>query len=172
LILPDDHGNLVLAPVIERVQIRHYREAAPDESAAHPHESDFEARFQSVYEFKLDRAGLFTAEYSGLRAVNSTEEGFILFMSHGFDPFDNLEPEEKYKPILSFCRMCHSSPLIHSVLSFTLRWDSVTKLAGNPHLAETTPVAEATKVISWKQSQDNWKLLLQLRATSTAQTAR
>ncbi len=172
LILPDDHGNLVLAPVIESVQIRHYREVAPDESAAHPHESDFEARFQSVYEFKLDRAGLFTAEHSGLRAVNSTEEGFILFMSHGFDPFENLEPEEKYKPVLSFCRMCHSSPLIHSVLSFTLRWDPVTKQAGNPHLAETTPAAEAAKVIAWKQTQDNWKLVLQLWNPGSAQAAR
>lgn len=162
LILPDDHGNLVLAPVIESVQIRHYREVGPDESAAHPHESDFEARFQSVYEFKLDRAQLFSSEHSGLRSVNSADQGFILFMSHGFDPFEDLEPVEKYKPVLSFCRMCHSSPLIHSVLSFTLRSNPVTNQAGNPHIAETTPVAEAAKVISWKQSQDNWKLLLQL----------
>jgi hypothetical protein len=172
MILPDVEGNLVLTPVTESVQIRHYRETASDTPPDNQHFSEFVRRFQSVFELKLDRAALFTGEQSGLHAVNSKEQGFLLFMSHGFDPFEDLEPLEKYPPVLSFCASCHSGLGIQSLLSFTQRWNPVAAQPLKLGLSETTPTAEEAKVIAWKQTQDNWKLLLRLWNAGSARWAK
>jgi hypothetical protein len=162
MILPDVHGNLVLTPVMESVQIRHYRESAPDGSPMNSSDHEFARRSQSILEFKLDRVALFSGEYSGLRSVNSADQGFILFMSHGFDAFEDLEPVEKFPPVLSFCAMCHSSPGVQSVLSLTQRWSPAANQPVKYGLTETTPTVEAAKVIAWKQTKDDWKWLLKL----------
>jgi hypothetical protein len=103
--------------------------------------------------------------------VNSADPGFILFMSFGFDPFEDLQPVEKYPPVLSFCASCHSATGIHSVLSLTRRWNPAAAQPLKPALSETTPTAEAARVIAWKQTQENWKLLLQLWGTGSVQSA-
>jgi len=172
MMLPNDRGSLVVTPVIESIQLRHYRETAPDDSPVNSSDHKFARRSQSVFEFKLDRAGLFSAEHSGLRSVNSTDPGFILFMSMGFDPFEDLQAVEKYPPVLSFCTRCHSGPGLQSVLSLTQRWNPATNQPLKLGLAETTPAAEADKVIARKQTQDDWKLLLQLWNAGSTETAR
>jgi len=162
LILPDVQRNLVLTPIIESIQIRHYREPAVKDSPSHSQAQDPTGRFQSVYEFKLDRGALFSARSSGLRAVDSNEEGFILFMSHGFDLFESFKPVEKFTPVLSFCPICHSSSVLQSVMSFHPHFDPVSNRLVEAGLVDTTPAEESRKVIAWKQTQDDWKLLLQL----------
>jgi len=162
LILPDAQRNLVLTPIIESIQIRHYRELDVKDSPSHPQSQDRAGRFQSVYEFKLDRGALFSAQSSGLRAVGSNEEGFILFMSHGIDLFESFKPVEKFTPALSFCPVCHSSSVLQSVLSFHPHFDPVSNRLVEAGLVDTTPAEESRKVIAWKQTQDDWKLLLQL----------
>jgi hypothetical protein len=172
MMLPNDWGSLVVTPVIESIQIRHYRETAPDDSPMNSSDHEFARRSQSVFEFKWDRAALFSGEHSGLRSVNSTDPGFILFMSMGFDPFEDLQSVEKYPPALSFCTKCHSGLGVQSVLSFTKRWNPASIQPAKPGLAETSPAAEAHKVIGRKQTQDDWRLFLQLWDAGSAQSAK
>lgn len=172
MLLPNDRGSIVATPVIESIQIRHYRKAAPGTSPDNQHFREFARRCQSVFEIRLDRAALFSSEHSGLRSVSSADQGFNLFMSHGFDPFEHLEPVEKYPPVLSFCTSCHSSLSVQSVLSLTQQWNPAVAQPLKPGLAETTPAAEAEKDIARKQTQDDWKLLLQLWGTGPAQSRR
>lgn len=172
MLLPNDGGGIATTPVIESIQIRHYRETAPDTSPDDQHFPEVARLSQSVFEFKLDRAGLFSAERSGLRSVNSAEQGFILFMSQGFDPFEDLQPVEKYPSALSFCASCHSGSEVESVLSLTQRWNPAVAQPLKPGLAETTPTAEVAKLITRKQSQDDWKLLLQLWNAGSARGAK
>jgi len=157
LLLPDAQGNLIVTPVIESVQIRHYRKVLQDDSNA-----DELSHSQTVVELKLDRGGLFSREHSGLRAVTPEERAFSILMVQE-DAFERKGLSEhigRELPLrtLSTCTTeCHIRPGTESMMSLSFREKQV-----NPHLAESTPLREAAKVIAWKQTEEDWKLLLQL----------
>lgn len=146
LALPTVNSNLMLTPITESVQIRHYssvRSAADDS------------------EIKLDRAMLFEGNHhSGLREVTPGDKEFPVFMTHGFDPFE----DDRWAgglPVtsLSTCNGCHNhlgSSGISSVMSFSFR------SSPNPRLTETTPSNEAAKVIRGKEMGPSWKSLIRL----------
>jgi hypothetical protein len=144
LALPTVYGNLMLTPITESVQIRHYSglHLAADDS-----------------EIKLDRAMVFDGNHSGLREVTPEDKEFPVFMTHGFDPFeDNRWAAGLPVASLATCNGCHGHAGysgIASVMSFSFR-------SQNPRLAETTLSNEAEKVIRWKQADPNWKSLVQL----------
>ena len=144
LVLPAVDGNLTLTPITESVQIRHY--------------SDIRSP-ADVSEIKLDRAMLFNSGNSGFREVTVNDKEFPVFMTHGWDPF---EQDLAWLPEASLgeCNGCHNHlgySGIASVMSFSFRSG-----AQNPLLAETTMSNEADKVIKWKQAAPNWKTLVQL----------
>jgi hypothetical protein len=156
MVLPDQSHNLVLTPVTESIQIRHYRDIPPGTLR-------FQAesrRSQSVSEIKLDRAKLFEDGHSGLLGVTPDEREFPVFMTHGEDPFE--ENHMAWLPVASLdtCTDCHLGPGIQSMMSFSFRGGR------NPRLAEITPADEARKGITWKQTQRNWERLIQLSRAS------
>jgi hypothetical protein len=144
LLLPTVNGKLMLTPITESVQIRHYsgiRSAADDS------------------EIKLDRAMLFEGNHNGLREVTPEDKEFPVFMTHGFDPFEDKRWAVGL-PVatLATCNGCHNhvGSGIASVMSFSFR------SSPNPRLAETTPSNEVEKVIMSKQMGPAWKSLIKL----------
>jgi hypothetical protein len=158
MVLPDRRHNLLLTPVTESVQIRHYRDIPP----ATVRDPAQLRRSQRVLEIKLDRARLFEGGHSGLLGVGLEDREFPVFMTHGVDPFEQNHLAGIPTASLAACTDCHLGPGIQSMLSFSSR-----SLAGqNPFLAETTPADEAQKVITWKRTQRNWERLIQLSSAS------
>jgi hypothetical protein len=157
LVLPDSQGNLVLTPIVESVQIRHYQKIPQDFSNA-----DALLHSQAVVEISLDRAELFSGGHSGLRAVRPEDRAFPILMVQE----DAFEEEgladhigrELPSRTLSTCTMeCHGRPGAQSMMTLSFREKSL-----NPRLAETTSAREVAKVLAWKQTQVNWNLLVQL----------
>lgn len=157
LVLPDPQWNLMVTPVVESVQIRHYRKISQDYS-----NSDELLHSQAVVEIKLDRVDLFSEQQSGLRAVTQGERAFPVLMVQE-DVFeeaglaDHIGRELPMRTLSTCTAECHGRPGAESMMSLSFREKQV-----NPHLSESTPVREAAKVIAWKQTQDDWKLLVHL----------
>ena len=156
MVLPDQHHNLVLTPITESIQIRHYREIPPGTARL----ASLSKRSQSVSEIKLDRTTLFEGNNSGLRGVTKEDKEFPVFMTHGEDPFESNELEWLPYPSLESCTGCHLGPGIQSMMSLSFRGGR------NPRLAEIAPADEAQKVISWKQKQRDWQRLVQLNSAN------
>ena len=140
MLLIDNKGQLVLSPLVETIQLRHFNPA------------------QSFYEFELDRKHLFAGIAGGL-VPNA--DFFMLFMSHG-DVFENQVPELR-AAIPEICKACHfeyppipKSGNTKSILSYSRQ---LFNLPDNkaPILFATTPVAEARAVIEWKRAHLTWK---------------
>jgi hypothetical protein len=121
---------------------------------------------QDFFEFKLSRVKLFAHDSGGLRTVARDEKEFLLFMSHGVDPFDRLkenEPMERNRiTTVQFCVNCHYRPGIHSMTSLSgLRGERAELIASNPN-SETGVTAE------WNQEKYRWGLLQGLWRASPA----
>jgi hypothetical protein len=164
LLLLDRKGNLVPTPVTESVQIRHYRKILLDYS-----NPDEVPSSQAVEEFELDHAEFFSGEHSGLRALTRDDRHFFVLMVQedvfeepGFSKY--LGREWPLHTLSTCTAECHARPGAQSMMSLSFR-----ESHANPHLAESTPAREAEKVITWKQIQDNWKLLMQLWGDRAAQ---
>jgi hypothetical protein len=138
-LLIDTQGSLVLSPIVESIQIRHFRPT------------------QTFYEFELNRTMLFEGVSGGLRPLDKV---FMLFRSHG-DVFLAGRVEEA--PIPGICKGCHidegmsilgvTSILSHSRARFPLPGGE------QPVLAATTPEQEAQAIIAWKTGQESWQKL-------------
>jgi hypothetical protein len=142
MLLIDDRGELVLSPLIESVQLRHF---SPQ---------------QHFYEFELDRARLLRGE-GGLISKN---ELIPTFMSHG-DVFENPDFPQMTAGIPDLCRACHTEdPLAinagntRSILSYSRDKFALPDQA-RPVLHPTTWEDEARSVIEWKHSHKTWELL-------------
>jgi len=136
-VLIDDHGRLILSPLVESVQLRHY------------------APLQQFYEFQLDRIAFFEEPAGGLQPV---EEEFALFFAHGIDPFESGFGGRSSPP--ESCRSCHGGEAygVQSILSYSrFRFDSPDGEA--PYLTPTTVQEEAMSVISWKMQDQTWEIL-------------
>jgi hypothetical protein len=143
MLLIDDQGDLVLSPLVETIQIRHFN---PE---------------QHFHEFELSRARLFDGIGGGL--VLKTEL-FMLFMGHG-DVFQNPDIPQLRATLPEICKACHleNPPLpnpgnIQSIISYSRYPFS---LAGNtrPILLATTMADEAQTVIQWKRNHETWRSL-------------
>jgi hypothetical protein len=141
MLLIDDQGEILLSPLVETIQIRHFSPA------------------QSFYEFEVDRKRLFEGAGGGL--VPKTEL-FMLFMGHG-DVFEH--PDILQAAIPEICKACHfehppipNSGNTRSIISYSRHPFS---LADNvqPMLFPTTVEDEAQTVIAWKRYHETWKSL-------------
>ncbi|MFN8417734.1 MAG: hypothetical protein U0528_00570 [Anaerolineae bacterium] len=153
LLLIDDHGNLTSSEITESVQIRHIS----DVNLARREIT------QQDFEFQFERTRLFSGEAGGLVALSRDERQFPVFMTHGIDPFDHDQQLlEQYQIVtLQQCSACHSD--------FIQQTDSLhtfDQFGGSTALVDdfepTTPAQEYMRVIHWKMTQENWKLLILL----------
>lgn len=144
-LLLDEGGHMVLSPLTESVQIRHfYREDA-----------------QAFFKFRLSRASLFAADAGGLRPLGPDEKEFDSFGSHGFDPFESFVEsgaEEAKPPSLQNCATCHFGTGTESILSYSRRQFPVPDRQ-QPIVKQTTPELEAEVVVNWKRGQRNREAL-------------
>lgn len=149
MLLIDDQGELVLSPMVETVQLRHFGPA------------------QSFYEFELDRRRLFDDEAGGLMP---NDDLFMLFMGHG-DVFENPMPEVE-AAVPQICKACHfetphiiNSGATQSIISYSRE---PFPLPGNerPVLFSSTVEEEALTVIKWKQNHQTWSSLKALWAAA------
>jgi len=127
MMLFDDAGRLVPAPVTESLQIRVYRTI----TSRRDHNNitiDWPAARteQDFYEIRLSQALLLAGQAGGLRAVGRSETEFPLFHTQGDDFFEvaakqhTTPPAARPEPgsrILFGCANCHSAPGINSVQS-------------------------------------------------------
>jgi hypothetical protein len=141
MLLIDEQGDLVLSPLVETVQIRHFSPA------------------QSFHEFELSRARLFDDLEGGLVLKPDL---FMLFMGHG-DVFQNPDIPELRAAIPDICKGCHSEypPIFNSGNTQSILSYSREKfpLADNEQaiLFPTTWAEEAQTVITWKLDHETWK---------------
>jgi len=138
MLLIDDQGELVLSPLIETVQIRHFDPA------------------QKFYEFELNRTRLFDG-FAGDLILKT--DLFLLFMSHG-DVFESDHGPELRATIPEICKACHfpNSGNIQSIISYS-RYPFSLPDNAKPILFATTLTDEAQTVIEWKMNHGTWKSL-------------
>ena len=136
MLLIDDEGNLILSPLVETIQIRHFN---PE---------------QHFHEFELDRSRLLRGVADSLVSKNDL---FLLFMSHG-DVFENPDISELRATIPAICKACHSeyppiynSGNTHSIISYSRDRFPLPDQT-QPVLHPTTWEDEADLVITWKRS--------------------
>ncbi|HLO15414.1 MAG TPA: hypothetical protein VK206_11325 [Anaerolineales bacterium] len=146
MLLIDDEGDLVLSPLVETVQIRHF---APE---------------QIFHEFELDRMRLLNRS---INTLNLNTALFLLFSSHG-DVFQNPGLPRLQATIPDICRGCHllagavvdrgniASILSYSRASFPLPDNQ------KPVLLATNWESEAGNVKNWKMNNMTWKSLKSL----------
>ena len=143
MILIDDQGDLVLSPLTETVQIRHFN---PE---------------QIFHEFELSRKNLFAGSAGGLHL---NKELFLLFFSHG-DVFEIRDIPELQAAIPEICKACHFNdpPLPNygnsqSIISVSR---SNFSLPNNerPILIPTSWENETEVVVEWKHNHSTWQVL-------------
>lgn len=143
MLLISNQGELILSPVIEKIQIRRFN---PN---------------QTFYEFELNRKYLFNNFAGGLIPK---KEFFLLFMSHG-DVFENNDFPELKASIPSICLGCHFdfpstaiSGNTESIVSYS-RNNFPLPENEQPVLFITNWESEAQAVITWKRNHETWTTL-------------
>lgn len=148
-LLVNNAGEIVLSPLVESVQLRHFDTPYT----------------QLFFEFKLDRDALFASERGGLMAVQPGEKDFLMFQSHGIDLFEaDIELEHfnaSNAPVLQMCSACHFIPegtRARAIISYSREPFSLRDLSA-PVLYETNALEEAEKIIAWKRAHPSWQAL-------------
>jgi hypothetical protein len=143
MLLIDDQGDLILSPLNETIQIRHFK---PE---------------QIFHEFELDRTRLFDGFAGGLHSKNDL---FLLFSSHG-DVFEGNYGPELQTTIPDICKTCHSedrlssnSGHIQTMLSYS-RFRFPLPDNQQPVLSATAWESEAQVVTEWKINHPTWQSL-------------
>ena len=141
MLLIDDQGNLILSPLVETIQIRHF------------------SPVQNFHEFELKRVSLFDGSASSLDLKTNL---FLLFMSHG-DVFESDHGPELRATIPEICKACHfpNSGNVQSIISYSRHPFSLPDNS-KPILFATTLADEAQTVIEWKMNHKTWKSLKDL----------
>ena len=157
----DERGKLIAAPITESVQIRVYRSVAPSNAQAVGIDQMITTSGQDFYAIRLSRPLLFANQAGGLKAARPDERDFALFGGAGPDEGSpsHYTPLSAYHPVVKACVMCHREVGIQS-LSTRGRL-----LKPNP-LQQDLPMNalgphwwQDARVLSWKQGQDDWRLL-------------
>jgi len=168
MVIIDNQSDLVPTRLTEDVQIRVHRAISKTIPDGFNFDSNAERTAQDFFEIKLSRAKLFAGHSGGLRALARDEKEFLLFQSHGDDPFDLVKENESMEReriiTLKLCVNCHFLPGVHSMNS---RLD----LMGAQASLIASDINNETKVtIGWKQTNQakyDWRLLQRLWRAST-----
>jgi hypothetical protein len=158
--LIDNQGKLLPTRLTEQAQIRVHRAISRTIPLGVDISSNEEPASQDFYEFKLSRVKLFAGDSGGLRALARDEKEFLLFGSHGDDPFDLLKENESMErhrvTTLRFCVNCHYRPGIHSMMSL------VGQMGEQADLIASDLNQETNVTLEWKQAKSQWKSLQEL----------
>lgn len=161
LTLFDSQGNLTDTAVTESVQIRVYRSVTPSAAPAVGIDQMITKSGQDFYAIRLSRPLLFANQSGGMKAARPDERDFALFGGAG--PDEGLPGHyaslASYHPVVKACVMCHRAVGLQS-LSTRARL-----LKPNPLQQDVPTEAYGPRwwmdgrVVTWKESQDNWRLL-------------
>ncbi|HRQ41577.1 MAG TPA: hypothetical protein PLD25_26965 [Chloroflexota bacterium] len=137
-LLIDQQGNVIASPIVETIQLRHFRPQ------------------QSFYNFGLYRNRLFAEASGGLQPV---DKEIMLFFSHG----DVFSMDYFGEVAIDVCAGCHTDAGlgimgIKSILSYS-RARFPLPNGQRPILSVTTPEYEVEAVITWKTQQESWQRL-------------
>ncbi|HKE27479.1 MAG TPA: hypothetical protein VKB88_34225 [Bryobacteraceae bacterium] len=148
MMLIDQNGDVAPTRLTKSVQIRDYKVLAAERS--------------ENSELRLSRDKLFMGEAAGLRPVGAEQKEFPVFSSHGIDPFEMLsrqaaQLERHQSTILGSCASCHRGSGIHSVLSYTQEFGTLT--ARTPELIACGIEEQARSTVSWKRGRHDLGLL-------------
>lgn len=149
-IIMDSTGRPVVSPITESVQLRRYISIPAGQRI------DYDGTTQQVAELQLSRAGLPQSTIA-LHQVEKNETHFQVFMTQGYDAFENNEPGSGTPdPVLRACHACHQGT---GVISFTTysRVQAERDLFVPLHIS--TEEKEAAIAIKFLQKSDMWKLL-------------
>jgi hypothetical protein len=178
----DSEHRAVATALTESVQLRVYRQVP--ELPATFHALDIGGgsakqrgalSWQSYFEFRLSRSGLFAGRAGGLSAVAADERDFETgFASHpydefeweGFRPADKSFAEWSQHPIRGRCFSCHGLPGLASFNSyFPFRGVAGSSDRLRPFALSAMPVSEvAGAAVKWKEGRPSWIALRKLLA--------
>jgi hypothetical protein len=146
MLLIDEQGEIILSPLVETIQLRHFRP------------------LQTFYEFELDRGHLFNGIGGGLVPNHDL---FMLFMGHG-DVFESTDIPDQQATIPDICKACHfqdsanfDSGSTQSIISYSRNPFSLPD-EKHPVLFASTQTVEAQTVIEWKRDHLTWGSLGEL----------
>lgn len=150
MLLIDRQFNLIPAPLVESIQLRHF----------------VANNAQFFYEFRLDRDRLFAGQSGGIRPVQLDDRENPLFNFPGID-FAQVDAEEVYRRqavTMSTCAACHVEPPqgivgVNTILSYSRRRFPLPAGPVQPTLSETTIAQETQATVAWKREQSSWKVL-------------
>jgi hypothetical protein len=157
----DNQGRLIATPITESVQIRVYRSVTPSTAPAVGIDQMITKSGQDFYAIRLSRPLLFANQSGGLKAARPDERDFTLFGGGGPDEGSpsHYASLATYHPVVKACVMCHREVGLQSLRTLG-------RLQKPNPLQQQLP-AEAygprwwqdARVLSWKQSQKDWRLL-------------
>ncbi len=157
----DNQGKLTATPITESVQIRVYRSVTASTAPAVGIDQMITKSGQDCYAIRLSRPLLFANQSGGLKAARPDERDFTLFGGGGPDEGSpsHYAALATYHPVVKACVMCHREVGLQSLRTLG-------RLQKPNSLQQELP-AEAlgprwwqdARVLSWKQSQNDWRLL-------------
>ncbi|MGD0759209.1 MAG: hypothetical protein ABR921_09910 [Candidatus Sulfotelmatobacter sp.] len=157
----DNQGKLAATSITESVQIRVYRSVAPSIAPAVGIDQMITKSGQDSYAIRLSRPLLFSNQSGGLKAARPDERDFALFGGGGPDEGSpgHYALLATYHPVVKACVMCHREVGLQSLRTLG-------RLQKPNPLQQELPVEtygprwwQDARVLSWKQSQNDWRLL-------------
>ena len=157
----DNQGRLTATPITESVQIRVYRSVTPGSAPAAGIDQMITKSGQDFYAIRLSRPLLFANQSGGLKAARPDERDFTLFGGGGPDEGSpsHYASLATYHPVVKACVMCHREVGLQSLRTLG-------RLQKPNPLQQELPAEDFgprwwqdARVLSWKQSQNDWRLL-------------
>jgi hypothetical protein len=157
----DNQGKLTATPITESVQIRVYRSVTPSAAPAVGIDQMITKSGQDCYAIRLSRPLLFANRSGGLKAARPDERDFTLFGGGGPDEGSPTHYAllAAYHPVVKACVMCHREVGLQS-------FRTLGRLQKPYPLQQDLPANtfgprwwQDARVLSWKQSQNDWRLL-------------
>jgi hypothetical protein len=152
-ILIDASGRPVVSPITESVQLRRYIRIPSGTRF------DFDGSTQQVAEFQLTRSQLQEGTI-GLRLVGKDETQYPVFMTHGFDAFEESSARKTPAVVLHTCHGCHQGVGVISFASYSRVQFDNSDLFVPLHIS--TEEKEAAAAIKFLQAHDKWWLFQKL----------
>lgn len=157
----DNQGRQRASPITESVQIRVYRSVTPSAAPAVGIDQMITKSGQDSYAIRLSRPLLFANRSGGLKAARPDERDFTLFGGGGPDEGSpgHYASLASYHPVNKACVMCHRETGVQSLRTLGRLQKPNPLQQDLPAEAYGPRWWEDARVLSWKQSQNNWRLL-------------
>ncbi len=157
----DNQGKLTATPITESVQMRVYRSVTPNAVPAVGIDQMITKSGQDSYAIRLSRPLLFANQSGGLKAARPDERDFTLFGGGGPDEGSptHYASLATYHPVVKACVMCHREVGLQSLRTLGRLQKPNPLQQDLPAEAFGSRWWQDARVLSWKQSQNDWRLL-------------